>query len=153
TPWIFPARTQAKLKQLTNEPVLHTCMGAAVCVFPRLHLLIACGMSPVGKYHDHIPCSVGSPFTSLGGTHVPFILPPATSKVAKTGVLDMPATGEKVMGGHAVVCVGYDDGAQRFTVRNSWSAQWGMNGYFTTPYTYLTSPGLASDFWMLKTVE
>ena len=76
-----------------------------------------------------------------------------SSKVAKTGILDMPAKDEKVVGGHAVLCVGYDDGAQRFTVRNSWGAQWGMNGYFTMPYTYLTSPGLASDFWMLKTVE
>ena len=76
-----------------------------------------------------------------------------SAQVAKTGVVNMPATGEKVVGGHAVLCVGYDDGAQRFTVRNSWGAQWGMNGYFTMPYTYLTSSGLASDFWMLTTVE
>jgi len=65
----------------------------------------------------------------------------------------MPAKGEKVVGGHAVLCVGYDDAAQRFTVRNSWGAKWGMNGYFTMPYAYMTSSGLASDFWMLKTVE
>jgi C1A family cysteine protease len=40
--------------------------------------------------------------------------------VAKTGVLDMPGPKEKVVGGHAVLAVGYDDSSQRFTVRNSW---------------------------------
>lgn len=76
-----------------------------------------------------------------------------STQVAKTGVLNMPAKSERVVGGHAVLCVGYDDDAQRFTVRNSWGVNWGMKGYFSMPYTYLLSGGLASDFWMLKTVE
>jgi C1A family cysteine protease len=32
----------------------------------------------------------------------------------------MPAPGEKVIGGHAVMGVGFDDGNQWFIVRNSW---------------------------------
>ena len=73
--------------------------------------------------------------------------------VAKTGVVPMPATGESVLGGHAVLAVGYDDGQQRFIVRNSWGTGWGMHGYFTMPYAYLTDRGLASDFWTIRLIK
>ena len=66
--------------------------------------------------------------------------------VAKTGVVPMPAHTEKVLGGHAVTAVGYDDAQQRFIVRNSWGTGWGMKGYFTMPYAYLTDSKLADDF-------
>ncbi len=74
-------------------------------------------------------------------------------KTAKTGVANMPGIKEKLLGGHAVVAVGYDDKEQRFIVRNSWSNQWGMKGYFTMPYAYLTDPNLADDFWTIRLVE
>ena len=72
-----------------------------------------------------------------------------SDEVAKTGIVPMPAATEKILGGHAVVCVGFDDSTQRFLVRNSWGIDWGQNGYFTMPYEYLTNPNLASDFWMI----
>ncbi|HYB40436.1 MAG TPA: C1 family peptidase, partial [Candidatus Methylomirabilis sp.] len=73
--------------------------------------------------------------------------------VAKTGQVPMPAHGEQVLGGHAVMAVGYDDHAQRFTVRNSWGTGWGHKGYFTIPYAYLLDRGLSSDFWTLRLVQ
>lgn len=76
-----------------------------------------------------------------------------SAKVAKSGVLNLPASGEQVVGGHAVLAVGYDDAAQRFIVRNSWGAKWGQKGYFTMPYAYLLAAQLASDFWTLRVVE
>jgi C1A family cysteine protease len=76
-----------------------------------------------------------------------------SAAVAKSGVLNLPASSEKVVGGHAVVCVGYDDIAQRFVVRNSWGATWGQKGYFTMPYAYLLSEKLSSDFWTIRIVE
>jgi C1A family cysteine protease len=45
-----------------------------------------------------------------------------SAAVARSGVLNMPGPKEKVVGGHAVMGVGYDDGARRFIIRNSWAA-------------------------------
>jgi C1A family cysteine protease len=75
-----------------------------------------------------------------------------TQQVAQTGIVPMPAAGEGVLGGHAVMAVGYDDSQQRFIVRNSWGTGWGMQGYFTMPYAYLTERGLSSDFWTVRLV-
>jgi C1A family cysteine protease len=76
-----------------------------------------------------------------------------TQEVARSGVVPLPKKGEKQLGGHAVLAVGYDDTAQSFIVRNSWGPSWGQDGYFTMPYAYVTSGQLASDFWALYTVE
>ena len=38
-------------------------------------------------------------------------------------------------------------------MRNSWGPNWGMEGYFTLPYDYVTHPTLARDFWTIYTVE
>jgi C1A family cysteine protease len=73
--------------------------------------------------------------------------------VARTGDVPLPGGGESLIGGHAVVAVGYDEPRQRFILRNSWGASWGMKGYFTMPYEYLLDGGLSDDFWTIKLVE
>ena len=73
-----------------------------------------------------------------------------STEMAETGELNMPASKERLMGGHAVVAVGYDDSTQRFTVRNSWGDRWGIRGHFTMPYAYLTDANLADDLWTLR---
>jgi C1A family cysteine protease len=73
--------------------------------------------------------------------------------VAKTGEVPLPPRNEQLIGGHAVVAIGYDDKIQRFIVRNSWGKGWGKKGYCTMPYGYLTDPQLARDFWAIYTVE
>ena len=70
--------------------------------------------------------------------------------VTKTGVVPMPAANEKTLGGHAVCAVGYDDSTSRFLVRNSWGSNWGINGYFTIPYSYVSNSNLADDFWTIR---
>ena len=74
-------------------------------------------------------------------------------EVAQTGHAPMPQHGEKLLGGHAVMAVGYDDDNQWFIVRNSWGTNWGMQGYFTLPYAYFTSRSLSSDFWTVRLVQ
>jgi len=70
--------------------------------------------------------------------------------VAKSGVLQMPQRGERAVGGHAVLAVGYDDAAQRLLVRNSWGSAWGQQGYFTIPYEYVSNRSLSDDFWTIR---
>jgi C1A family cysteine protease len=77
-----------------------------------------------------------------------------SEEVARTGVVPMPDIAkEQMLGGHAVLAVGYDDADQRFLCRNSWGESWGEGGYFTMPYAYLTDRSLASDFWAILSVE
>ncbi len=76
-----------------------------------------------------------------------------SNEVAKTGVVQMPTASEQMIGGHAVLVVGYDDGQQRFVVRNSWGPNWGIGGYFTIPYAYYLQSSLADDFWTIRVVQ
>jgi C1A family cysteine protease len=73
-----------------------------------------------------------------------------SQEVARTGVVKIPEAGERVVGGHAVLGVGYDDEQRRFIVRNSWGKDWGQRGYFTIPYDYLANRNLADDFWTIR---
>ena len=67
--------------------------------------------------------------------------------------MNMPSKNESILGGHAVVAVGYDDASKRFIIRNSWGTGWGMKGYFTMPYDYLLHENLSDDFWTIRLVE
>jgi C1A family cysteine protease len=73
--------------------------------------------------------------------------------VARSGRVPMPKANEPLLGGHAVLAVGYDDAKRQFLVRNSWGTGWGMRGYFTMPYDYLFDSNLSDDFWTVKLVE
>jgi C1A family cysteine protease len=73
--------------------------------------------------------------------------------VARTGVVPMPSQREHVLGGHAVMAVGYDDKLGRFRMRNSWGTSWGAKGYFTMPYAYLLDENLSDDFWKITLVK
>lgn len=70
------------------------------------------------------------------------------------GEIAYPSDGDPVLGGHAVVAIGYDDkrkiGSEKgaLKIRNSWSDDWGENGYGWLPYRYVED-GLAVDFWSL----
>ncbi len=76
-----------------------------------------------------------------------------SDEVARTGIVPMPGPDEQTVGGHAVLCVGYDDSTQRILVRNSWGEGFGQGGYFTMPYAYILNPNLADDLWSIRLIE
>jgi C1A family cysteine protease len=76
-----------------------------------------------------------------------------SSITAQTGIVPLPKKGEKVLGGHAVLAVGYSDDKKWVIVRNSWGSEWGDKGYCYMPYAYFTSSSLASDFWTIRGME
>ncbi|HXH64793.1 MAG TPA: C1 family peptidase [Mariprofundaceae bacterium] len=81
-------------------------------------------------------------------------------QASSNGEIPFPGAGEGVLGGHAIVAVGYDDskvvkntgsGAQTkgaLLIRNSWGTAWGVAGYGWLPYDYVMH-GLAQDWWSL----
>jgi C1A family cysteine protease len=73
--------------------------------------------------------------------------------VTRTGIVSMPSRTEEMLGGHAIIVVGYDDTKQMFIVRNSWGTGWGLKGYCMMPYLYLTNTQLADDFWTGTFIE
>ena len=110
--------------------------------------------------YSRVPRTLDS-FKSCLASGLPFVFGFAvyesfmTREMARTGMMPWPSKEEKSYGGHAVCCVGYDDTIEggKFIVRNSWGNKWGDKGYFYMPYEYLTSNGLADDFWVIQTVE
>ena len=86
-----------------------------------------------------------------------------SQEVAASGVLPMPGPTEQVLGGHAVLCVGYDDtktvknpdgttSTGMILIRNSWGPGWGEAGYFWMAYDYIVNANLSSDFWTIRFV-
>ena len=73
--------------------------------------------------------------------------------VSQTGNAVMPSQEDKILGGHAVVCVGYDDDRHAWIMRNSWGEHWGDNGHFYLPYEYLENPQLSSDAWTITKAQ
>jgi C1A family cysteine protease len=73
-----------------------------------------------------------------------------SAQVAQTGDVSMPSGNDAMLGGHAVLMVGYDDDTGRVRVRNSWGTDWGDKGYFTMPYEYVADRNLSDDFWVIR---
>jgi C1A family cysteine protease len=104
----------------------------------------------LNPFGDMLAClASGYPFITGISVYESFESPAANT----TGVIPLPKPNERLLGGHAVLIVGYDQAKQQFIGRNSWGTGWGDKGYFYLPFAYLGNRGLAWDMWVIKTVE
>lgn len=79
-----------------------------------------------------------------------------SGQVADTGWVPFPDVyTEQILGGHAVVAVGYlmHNSHLYFIVRNSWGTNWGDNGYCYMPASILLDTNMSSDFWTIRVVS
>lgn len=73
-----------------------------------------------------------------------------SSEVAATGKVPFPKkSSERVLGGHAMLAVGYKDrgNSGHVIVRNSWGESWGDGGYCYMPYRMFRDPDCIMDMW------
>lgn len=72
---------------------------------------------------------------------------------ASGGDISMPKYSDTMLGGHAILLVGYDDTRKLFKFRNSWGKEWGNEGYGRIPYAYIANRNLSDDFWVVVDSE
>ncbi len=73
------------------------------------------------------------------------------SSTFNTGIISYPnVSTERILGGHALVAIGYDDTTQLIKCVNSFGRSWGDNGYAYLPYNYILNPLLTDDLWMIS---
>jgi len=71
-----------------------------------------------------------------------------------SGLMPYPnVNSEQLLGGHAVLIVGYNDNTQRFIVKNSWGTAWADRGYFYMPYQVIQNTSMSNDFWVISAVK
>lgn len=75
------------------------------------------------------------------------------SGIASNGLMPFPNTKrEKLLGGHAVLIVGYNKSRKVLIARNSWGTGWGDKGYFYMPFDYI-KPSMSDDYWIIRSVN
>lgn len=75
---------------------------------------------------------------------------------ARTGIVGYPTARESIVGGHAIMLMGYNDVTQRLMFQNSWGASWGDRGFGYLPYSFFIDLGngaLAGDCWSPRVEE
>jgi C1A family cysteine protease len=122
-------------------------------------------LDPAGASRDEVLWTVKASLAAGVPPMFGFTVYDSITQAGTTGRIPFPRKGERVLGGHAVAAVGYDDAMRirnaapgspetvgALLIRNSWGPAWGEAGYGWLPYEYVNS-GLAVDWWTLLKQE
>lgn len=79
-------------------------------------------------------------------------LAPSFVNCGRDGLIQLPDLDrERIIGGHSILLVGYDDDKRHFIFVNHWSATWGDQGFGYIPYEYVLDNDLCGDFYAIQT--
>lgn len=144
-PWNTAAATQDSLAWLNAKPSADATAAAQDY-----------GVSGFARLSGSGGSLLASILTSLNAGLPPllaFSVYLSFEQTGRDGRVVMPRSGETVLGGHAVACVGsYADqsfpGQGALVIANSWSDQWADYGICYMPWQYVLS-GIVSEAWQL----
>jgi C1A family cysteine protease len=106
------------------------------------------------RIENHAGCldALNNGFPVVIGFHVysSFV----STVVSRTGRMTYPnKRRERLLGGHAVLLVGYDKKKEVYIARNSWGTGWGDKGYFYMPFSVIQDSTMSEDFWIVRSVQ
>jgi len=76
-----------------------------------------------------------------------------TDEVKNTGILSYSEEYDKILGGHCIILVGFDDSKKYYRFINSWGSTWGDKGFGYLPYDYIKNTRLSNEFYIIKNIS
>ena len=148
-----------EIKKFDVEPPKYVYDAAAKCQVKLYYRLDKQEMPPE-KILEKMKASLiaGIPF-EFG-----FTVYSSIKQSSRDGKIPFASAGDRVIGGHAVEVIGFDDDIEiihkktrartkgALIIRNSWGEKWGEEGYGYLPYEYVLE-GAAWDVWAVLSEE
>ena len=103
----------------------------------------------VNKYKSVLQCQYALKFAICEGYPIAFgsMLCENFENFDENGVIPLPSG--NMVGGHAMLIIGYQDDTKLFKVLNSWSANWGLGGFCFMRYEHVLNSEFCFDFFVL----
>ena len=76
-----------------------------------------------------------------------------SDEVKNSGIINYSEEYDKILGGHCIILVGFDDSKKYYRFINSWGSTWGDKGFGYLPYDYIKNTRLSNEFYIIKNIS
>jgi len=76
-----------------------------------------------------------------------------SDEVKNSGIINYSEEYDKILGGHCIILVGFDDSKKYYKKINSWGSTWGDKGFGYLPYDYIKNIRLSNEFYIIKNIS